>query len=378
MKWSLYIGRFFGIGVYLHVTFLLLLGFIATGQWLADPDSVLTGVGLYVAVFGCVLLHEFGHALTARRFGIQTKDITLLPIGGVARLERLPEKPWHEFLVTIAGPAVNLVIALLLLPFVLLQGGFKGPVTFPPSEGPFIETLLLLNLWLVAFNLLPAFPMDGGRVLRSLLSMKLGNMRATAIAAKTGQVMAVLFVMAGVLLPQVFLIVIAFFVWSGAAQENRFAQVRDIFRGATTGSAMQTNLVTLEPNDTLARAAHVFMQSPQAGYPVLYFGRPVGVLLPSDLVSAVNSRHFSAPLAEAMRADVVTVQADDPLETSLEKLQASDFPVLLVERGGALAGLLTAESVGNFAAIHKAAEKSRHSVDRSTLAAVPPPLPGSR
>ena len=199
MKWSLKLGSFAGIRVYLHWTFVLLLGWILFSHLGQGHEwaEAWRGVGFIIALFGCVLLHEFGHALTAKRYGIRTRDITLLPIGGIARLERLPENPRHELWVTLAGPAVNVVIAGVL--FAVLY--FLYPVNeFAQArllEGNFLVRLMWVNVFLGAFNLLPAFPMDGGRVLRALLSMRLGRARATRLAASIGQGMAILFGIAG-------------------------------------------------------------------------------------------------------------------------------------------------------------------------------------
>ncbi|MDB2497393.1 site-2 protease family protein, partial [Verrucomicrobiales bacterium] len=193
MKWSLKLGRLFGIDVYLHFTFLLLLGFLGLYYWRSTHEvaGALEGVSFILALFACVLLHEFGHSLMARRYGIKTRDITLLPIGGVARLEKIPEEPVRELWVALAGPAVNVVIAALLFIGLLATGGLSSTQEFTESGGSFFQRLLVVNLIIVAFNLLPAFPMDGGRVLRALLAFKMGRRRATIIAANVGQVMAI-------------------------------------------------------------------------------------------------------------------------------------------------------------------------------------------
>lgn len=213
MGWSLHLGRWLGIDVYLHFTFLLLLAFIGLGQGVVGRslDAALGGVLFFGGLFFCVLLHEYGHALAARRYGIATRDITLLPIGGVARLERMPEKPSQEFVVALAGPAVNVVIAIGLFVGLKLGGWWQPLSSLSASSGNIFERLLVANVFLVLFNLLPAFPMDGGRVLRALLAMKLNYTRATRIAARIGQGMAVLFGFAG-LFGNPMLLLIALFV----------------------------------------------------------------------------------------------------------------------------------------------------------------------
>jgi Zn-dependent protease len=222
MAWSFRLGRFFGIPVNVHVTFLLLLAVLAFG------DLVRGGVGAAVAgtvwlllVFGSVLLHEFGHALAARRFGIETRDVTLLPIGGLARLERMPATPRHELWIALAGPAVNLAIAALVAIWLVLTGQSVGA----PLGGTLLSGLLAVNVGLLAFNMLPAFPMDGGRVLRALLGERLGQLRATEIAATVGRGMAVVFGLLG-LIANPLLVLIAFFVWFGAGAELQAARAR--------------------------------------------------------------------------------------------------------------------------------------------------------
>ena len=227
MKWSWKIGEFAGIGVYMHATFLLLIGWIALTSLLAGGTaaSALQGVLFILLLFACVVAHEYGHALTARRYGIKTRDITLLPIGGVARLERMPDKPLQELWVALAGPAVNVVIAALLFAWLLLSGGLAPLDTLSITGGSLLERLMVVNISLVLFNLIPAFPMDGGRVVRALLALRLEYGRATQIAATLGQGMALLLGLIG-LFTNPLLIFTVLFVWIGAAQESGMAQVK--------------------------------------------------------------------------------------------------------------------------------------------------------
>jgi Zn-dependent protease len=222
----------------MHATFLILIGFLALSYWSVGQsvEAVLAGVGFILALFGCVLLHEYGHALTARRFGIKTRDITLLPIGGVARLERMPDDPRQELWVALMGPAVNVVIAALLFVWLSLTSGIQPITELGIASGGFLERLMVINIFLVAFNMLPAFPMDGGRVLRALLALRLEYTRATQIAASLGQLMAILFGFVG-LLYNPFLIFIAFFVWIGAAQEASMVQMKAALGGIPVSQA---------------------------------------------------------------------------------------------------------------------------------------------
>jgi Zn-dependent protease len=229
---SVRLGTLFGIPVYLHWTFLLLLGFVAFSQAIVSGSfsAGLGGVVFVSAIFGCVVLHEFGHALTARRFGIRTRDVTLLPIGGVARLERMPEDPRQEFWVALAGPVVNVAIAGMLALWLLLTGLEPGGLSM--TGGSLAARLMSVNLALVAFNILPAFPMDGGRVLRALLAQRTGYVEATDLAAKIGRGMAVLFGIVG-LFWNPLLVIIAIFVWSGAGQEAEMVRRRAALGGCS-------------------------------------------------------------------------------------------------------------------------------------------------
>jgi Zn-dependent protease len=264
MKWSIPLGRVLGIRLDMHVTFLLLLFWIGLQHWRMDPTlfAVARGVGFILLLFGCVVLHELGHALAARRYGIPTRDITLLPIGGVARLERMPEDPRQELVVALAGPAVNVVIAALLFAWLTLRGA-PDPVALEVTgasvvRGGLAERLMAVNLMLVVFNMLPAFPLDGGRVLRAVLAMRTDYARATRTAAGIGQGMAVLFGVVGLMVNPL-LLIIAFFVWLGASQENTQTQMKSVLDGATVRDAMQTDFRLLRDDGDLAQAVQLLL-----------------------------------------------------------------------------------------------------------------------
>lgn len=232
MKGSIKLGRYAGIDVYLHVTFLAFLVFIGATELIGGSwSSAVSAVVFFCSVFGCVLLHEFGHALAARQFGIGTRDITLLPIGGVARLERMPEKPLQELWISLAGPAVNVVIILILGLWIAGTGQRFQPSVLDLTRGDLVHRLLVVNLTLVIFNMIPAFPMDGGRVLRALLATMMNHATATRIAATLGQGVALIFAVFGLMAMfggggNPFLIFIALFVWIGAKQEAAAAEFR--------------------------------------------------------------------------------------------------------------------------------------------------------
>jgi Zn-dependent protease len=243
MKWSLRVGEFAGIGVYLHFTFLFLLGWIALAAWLQTGSAAAAAAtaGFAIALFVSVVLHEYGHALMARRFGIPTRDITLLPIGGVARLERMPTEPRQEMLVALAGPLVNIVIAASIWLWLPMLTGFGAELGWALGLGGsgeasvgltvFLERLAQVNVFLALFNLIPAFPMDGGRVLRAALAMRTSYPSATAIAAAIGRMAAVVFGLVG-LVTNPFLVLIAVFVWIAAGQEAQMVRMRAGFEEA--------------------------------------------------------------------------------------------------------------------------------------------------
>ncbi len=350
MKWSWKLGEFAGIGVYMHATFLLLVGWVALVHWNQGKsvEAVIVGVGFILAIFLCVVLHEFGHALTARRYGIKTRDITLLPIGGVARLERMPDQPSQELWVAMAGPAVNVVIAALLFVWINLAGAFEPFDRLGVASGPFLERLFAVNLLLVGFNMIPAFPMDGGRVLRALLAMRFEYTHATSIAAGLGQAIAFFFGFVG-LFTNPFLIFIALFVWIGAAQESSMAQMRSSLGGIPVSRAMLTEFHSIAPDDPLRHAVELVLAGSQQDFPVVAHGKVVGVLMRADLVSALAQRGSETRVADVMRSDVQSVEACEMLESAFARLQEGASRRLLpVMHEGRLVGLLTSENVGEF------------------------------
>src|SRR5437667_5144275 len=269
MRWSIKIARIADIEVRIHVTFLLFLAWIGfTYYQVGGPAAAAEGVLFILALFGCVLLHEFGHALAARAFGIRTPDITLLPIGGVARLQRMPDQPWQELLVAIAGPLVNVVIAAIII-FAL---GRQAQIEHLRNlQEPGVETLAKLasvNISLVLFNLIPASPMDGGRVLRSLLAMALPYSRATQIAAWIGQALAFVFGFVG-LFTNPMLIFIAFFIFLGAQQEAAMAQLNHPALTLPVSDAMVTHLLSLPRHATLDDAVEALLRTSQHEFPVV-------------------------------------------------------------------------------------------------------------
>jgi Zn-dependent protease/CBS domain-containing protein len=355
MKWSLKLGRWLGIDVYVHFTFLLLLGFVGMVNWMTERTlgSAVTAVIFFTALFGCVLLHEFGHALAARAYGIATRDITLLPIGGLARLERMPEKPIQELWVALAGPAVNVVIAAGLLAGLLLQGAWEPVSSLSLTQGSLLERLLMANVFLTLFNMLPAFPMDGGRVLRALLAMRLPYVRATSVAAAVGKGMAALFGIAG-LFGNPMLLFIAVFVWMGAGQEAAAARMKHSFSGSLVRDAMITDFRALSPEQSLGEAARLALAGSQRDFPVVQDGRVLGVLTHGDMLQALRAGGEAVPVAEVMRREFEGVEADASLDSAFSDLKGEKGDSIPVFRQGALVGLLTAENLSEYFMIRSA------------------------
>jgi len=363
MKWSLKLGRFLGIDVFLHFTFLILLAVIWGSSLLTrGPSAALEATGLWVAIFGCVLLHEYGHALAARVYGIRTHDITLLPIGGLARLEKMPDKPAQEIIVAVAGPAVNVVIAAVLGAIILATGGFQPMEELDVARGSFLQRLFAINVGLVLFNMLPAFPMDGGRVLRGALALGMDHTKATRIAAVVGQGMAVLFVIVAFFAKAPLLFLIAFFVWIGAQAEVGASEVRSVLAGVLVRQAMLTDYQTLGLFDTLRDASTLVLQGSQQDFPVVESGldgRVAGVLTRAGLMRALAAHGLDGRVADAMEREVPGVQADDLLEAVLPRLRESGTTATPVYSAGRLIGLLTMENIGELMMIRSALNQAR-------------------
>lgn len=355
MKWSWKIATITGIDVFIHATFLLIIGWVGLSYWLQTGTlgGTLEGILFTLILFGCVVLHEFGHAITARRYGIKTRDITLYPIGGVARLERMPDKPIQEFWVALAGPAVNVVIAVLLLGWLIISDTLAPLAGVSMTSGPFIERLLLVNVSLVLFNLIPAFPMDGGRVLRSLLAMRLEYTRATQIAATIGQGLALLLGLVG-LFSNPFLVFIAFFVWIGAGQEASMVQMKTALGGIPVAKAMITDFKVLSPRDNIDRAVELILSGAQTDFPVVDDNAVMGVLTRSDILLALSRQGKDVIVAGIMRREIQTVDANEMIESAFARLQACNCHTMPVIARGQLVGLLTSDNVGEFLMIQAA------------------------
>ncbi len=363
MKWSWRIARIAGIDVHVHATFLLLLGFygFAAYQRTGSPQASAAAIGFVALVFVIVLMHEYGHALAARRYGIGTQDITLLPIGGVARLERMPREPRQELVVALAGPAVNVALAALLWAGLRLFGGEPDPMSATAADERFFgrslaTQLLAVNVWLAAFNMIPAFPMDGGRVLRAVLAWRTGDYaRATVRAAAVGRFFALVFGLAGWFwLQSPMLVLVALFVWMAAASEAGAVTQESALADLPLARVMQTDVRTLAPDDRLARAVELLLAGFQQDFPVVEQGRIVGVLGRRELIQALKERGPDAPVRAVMRTDFIVATPDEPIEDALARLKGCGCQALPVVRGQTLLGLLTLDNVGEYMMVRAA------------------------
>lgn len=360
MLWSLTVARVAGTAVRIHVTFLLFLTWI----WFAyyrqgGTAAAWEGVIFISLLFFCVLLHEFGHVFAARYFGVKTPDITLWPFGGIASLERIPEKPIQEFIVAIAGPLVNVAIAAALIAYLGTTNMDVEALT--KIEDPATSMIVKLagaNIFLVLFNLIPAFPMDGGRVLRALLATRFSFGRATELAAMVGQAFAVAFGILGIF-SNPMLIVIAVFVFLAASAEAGHAQLRDVSRGALVSDAMITKFHALTTQSTVDEAADALIQTTQKEFPIIDgAGKLRGVLTRDAMIKALKEKGPACPVLEATETEIPTVSHRATLESAIKVLQESRAPAIGATDGSdRLVGLLTAENLGEMMMVRAARPK---------------------
>lgn len=324
MGWSFRLFDVGGTAVRVHVTFFLLLAWIAAIHWSrGGAAEAIDGVVFIVALFACVVLHEFGHIVAARRYGIRTSDVTLLPIGGVASLERMPEKPSQEIVVALAGPAVNVVIALVLMFVLGARFDLSQMAQLEQAQSTLTGRIAAANLMLFAFNLIPAFPMDGGRVLRAVLAIWMGFTRATRVAASIGQALAVFFAFIG-LLGNPLLVLIAVFIFLAASGEAGYVQAREYTRGYLAGHAMINSYQSLNPLSTADDAAALLLRTTQQEFPVLDGGGMLrGVLTREALIDALRTSGGGTPVIDIMERDVPTVPENACLDNIFQQMQQS-------------------------------------------------------
>jgi len=350
MPWSIQAGRILGIPIRLHLTFVLLLGWLVTrGVLRGELTEPLIATGL----FACVLLHELGHSVVAKRYGVEVESITLLPIGGVALMERIPDEPRQELHIAVAGPLVNFVLApLLLLAHHLLEPAAAGSLWSQPGL-PLLK-LADLNWKLGLFNLLPAFPMDGGRILRALLAERTSYVRATAVAASLGQIFAFIIGFVGLLNTNPLMVFMALFLFIGAAEEGARAQTQAIVEGVPVQDAMMTSFSTLARADTLNRAVDLLLAGTQQDFPVVEGDEVVGILTRQRLLQVLAESGPGLYASEVMEPAADAVSPDAPLREVLEHMMSKGVTVVAVRSEKGLCGLLTMENATEFVLVRAA------------------------
>lgn len=355
MRWSYRIGRIAGTDIKVHVTFLLIIGWwAAIGYQQGGLGGALAGALMLLALFACIVLHEFGHILMARRFGVRTPDVILLPIGGVARLERIPDEPRQELFIALAGPAVTLALAALLY-LVLRVGGGEADVLRLSESQSFLAQLVTVNVYLLLFNLIPAFPMDGGRVLRALLASRMGLLRGTRVAASLGQMLAVVGGLYGLTRPAPLLVLVAFFIFLGANAEASAVETRAAGEGLQVRQMMVTDFRTVPIHATLNQAVDLLLSGEQREFPVLdNLGRTEGLLTRDNLIRGLTQRGAESTVAEVMTPDVPSVSPALGFQEALDRLRSSRLPALPVIDAGVLVGLLTLDNITDLLLIKRA------------------------
>ena len=345
MRWALRLGNLYGIAIRLHVTFLLLLGFLflmatLAGGWRSGVRSLL----LLVLVFVCVLLHELAHSYVSVRYGLRVRSITLLPIGGLALLEDLPREPRQEIHIALAGPAANFVLALWL--GVLLAVVEPSRPFLPVLSGEaLLASLFWSNLYIGLFNLIPAYPLDGGRVLRAWLSGRMDYVEATRRAVAVGQFFALLFILGGLVLREPWLVVVGLFVFWAALAEEKVAVLQSAMERIYLEEVMLTEFHSLAPGDSLFDALERALHSLQNDFPVVSEGRVVGVLTRGGLLRAFSGQGWNQSVQAVMSSRFETAQRGDTLAAGFNKLAARGLSLLPVLENERLVGIVTLQNL---------------------------------
>lgn len=353
MKGFLELGKVVGIKIQIHWTFALLLLWIGFVEFenSGDLEKVVMSQGIILALMLCVVLHELGHALAARKFNVKTNKIILLPIGGVASLEKMPENPVHELIIAFAGLLVNMVIALILALIVPIRSYFNfdslviNEQLYEPTFQNFLFYLFIANVMLVLFNLIPAFPMDGGRVLKALLSFKLGHVRATKVASSIGQGFAILFFVLGLFYNPI-LVLIAFFIFFGAYSENQIVQQGSLLAGHFAKEATLTDITLLNPNTKVQEVIAIILKGTERDFIVMENEEVVGIIHQKDIVK--NAVTPLIPVGELMGKPTRPVAANTSLNEVLERMREERSDFFPVTEDGKFVGAIDRLNISEF------------------------------
>jgi stage IV sporulation protein FB len=357
MRGSLTIATIFDTKVRVHFTFLLLLIWVAAGEAVArGPEAAVTGIVFVLLLFACVVAHEFGHVLVARHYGGRTRDILLLPIGGVSRMERMPEGPAHELAMALAGPAVSIAIGVALI---ILVGFPTIQSIESPAPGALLPRLAATNLFLAVFNLLPAFPMDGGRALRAVLAMRMDRVSATKIAARFGHIIAGLFVVLGLISTNPILLLIGIFIYFGASAESAETELRQLAQALNISDVMRSNVRTIGSSASLVEGISLMLQAGQHAIPVIApDGSLAGIATKDSIMRAVHQSGRGAAISEAVERDVPVVSNHQRLADALDLMQGHSVPaVIIINPQGELVGMLTPEMLSDLMMVQVPAGK---------------------
>jgi Zn-dependent protease/CBS domain-containing protein len=348
MKWSLQIGRLFGIPIRVHLTFLLLLLFIAiVGSRQGGAMGALFGVISIVLIFLCVVLHEIGHSLSAIHYGVEVKDIVLMPIGGISRMEDIPEDPQKEIVISISGPLVSFGLALVFLIVAFAARQTVSFKNFSVFQGNLVVNLFWINLILGMFNLVPAFPMDGGRVLRGVLAMGMDGLKATKIAVSLGQAFAIFLFFFGIFFNW-WMALVAIFIYLGAEGEERMTALRATLGKSPVKLAMITDIRTISPDQTIGQVLESICHGFQQDFPVMENGVMVGLLTKESIFSALHKHEKSALVKDVMQKDFLFTTEDASLSDIFKKMTAEKLSVVPVMKGNQLRGLINLEQIGKY------------------------------
>jgi Zn-dependent protease/predicted transcriptional regulator len=356
MKYALSLGKIAGIKISVHWTFAILMLWIVVSGIRSGLNviQIFWSLLFIVSIFGCVVLHELGHALAAKRYKIKTVDITLLPIGGIARMESLPENAWEELMVAIAGPLVNFMIAILVLPFVSFpETIINAEEMTTVNAGNFMISFFAVNLTLGIFNLVPAFPMDGGRVLRALLSFRYKRTVATRVAATVGQVLAIGFVFAG-FFSNPFLVFIGFFIFIGAQTEADFVEAKSMLKGYRIKDVLMRNCQTISPTDTIKSAAQALLEGQARNFLVMSGAKPAGTLSREEIIKALSKGRENETVQNSMNRELLLLDVETPLEEAFQLMQCSGKSLSPVMNNSELAGTVDLENILEFIMIQNA------------------------
>jgi len=353
MKWSISAGRIFGINLRIHLTFFLLLLFVFASAYSERGFNAGVMSALFIcAIFACVVIHEVGHSLIARRFGKEAKSITLLPIGGMATVEEMPKKPAQEIAVALIGPMINLVIAGVLYVLVGRETGVSIPI-YIESGRAFVSGLIGVNIMLAIFNLIPAFPMDGGRVLRAILAIKLNYVRATSLAVSIGQAISVFFIFFG-LVSNWWLTLIGVFLYLGASSEKQQVILQSLLAEVPVSEAMTTEYISLRPNDLLVNALEHFHHGSQQDFPVIGDAGVEGVLTRDRILASIHTRGVDTPVSEVMDRSFIAVSPNTGLDEVYKQLMSNQKTAAVVMENGRLKGMLCLDGISRYFMIRAA------------------------